>query len=141
MRQSGENPEHCPLLYLHEDIIPGESRSLGKPEKAEWYTQEHPLPKCISQKTYGTEMHAFRRRIINKKDRTEFQGNTLCGIFDAVCAVIQLPLLFFVLFRLAVRKSVAVDSSTAAFSIFMQRRRAGVLLAAQHARRFKSIGV
>lgn len=55
MRQFGENPEHCPLLYLHEDIIRGESRSLGEPEKAEWYTQERPLPKCISQKTYGAQ--------------------------------------------------------------------------------------
>ena len=53
MRESGENPEHSPLLYVLEAAVRDVSRSLGKPEKAERQTQRRfSSPNCTSQKTY-----------------------------------------------------------------------------------------
>ena len=57
MRESGENPEHSPLLYVLEAVVRDVSRSLGKPEKAERQTQRRfPPPNCTSQKTYDDRM-------------------------------------------------------------------------------------
>ena len=42
MRESGQSPEHNPLLYAQEPVVHGVSRSLGgnAPEKAEQEAQE-----------------------------------------------------------------------------------------------------
>lgn len=44
MRESGENPEHRPVLSVYENAACGESRSLGKPEKAKRWAQGWIIP-------------------------------------------------------------------------------------------------